>query len=153
MRSLTGETEHVKRHRQLLRKLVSTFRLYHSHIFTDIVFYWNDKKEKRIRPNMDILKPVLLSWILRISQRQSTTDSSLFSRSRQKCAFFQQKILIQWKIRIFWHKRAAEMDSTLNFGLEKVWLKEILSLTQIRSRVKDFGLKSLKRAPGGWKTL
>ena len=41
------------------------------------------------------------------------------------------------------------MDSTLNFGLEKVWLKEILSLTKICARVKDFGLKSLKRAPGG----
>ena len=34
------------------------------------------------------LKPVLLSWILRISQRQSTTDSTVFSRSHQKCTFF-----------------------------------------------------------------
>ena len=33
------------------------------------------------------------------------------------------------------------MDSTQNFGLEKVWLKEILSWAKIPTRVKDFGLK------------
>ena len=33
------------------------------------------------------------------------------------------------------------MDSTQNFSLEKVWLKEILSWTKMPTRVKDFGLK------------
>ena len=60
--------------------------------------------------------------------------------------FFQQKKSNHKKIRIFWGKRAAEMDSTQNFGLEKVWLKEILSWAKIPTRVKDFGLKMQYRS-------
>ena len=73
------------------------------------------------------------------------------TRDRQKCTFFQQKKWNKKKIRIFWGKWAAEMDSTQNFGLEKVWLKEILSWAQIPSRVKDFGLKMQYRSRRSWK--
>ena len=75
------------------------------------------------------------------------------TRDRQKWRFFQQKKRNKNKIRIFWGKRAPEMDSTQNSGLEKVWLKTILSEPQARSRVKDFGLKIQYRSRRSWKTL
>ena len=63
------------------------------------------------------------------------------TRERQECTFFQKKKSNHKKIRIFWGKRAAEMDSTQNFGLEKVWLKEILSWAKMPTRIEYFGLK------------
>ena len=60
---------------------------------------------------------------------------------------FQVVFLEQRKMRIFWAKWAAKMDSTHNFGLEKVWLQEILCGTQTVPSLKDFSRFFQKRSP------
>ena len=120
------------------------------------------------------LKPVLLSWILRISQRQSTTDSSLFSRSRQKCAFFSAENIDSMKNKNFlaqaggWNgfytkfwsrkslvERNSIADSDMLKG-QRFWLKKSKKGSgRLKNTLKSVFhiIKSLKRAPGGWKTL
>ena len=83
-----------------------------------------------------------------------TKTSFLGRQARlEECLSFKSFFMNNGKMRIFWAKRAAKMDSTHNFGLEKVWLQEILCGTQTVPSLKDFSRFFQKRSPVSWKTL
>ena len=124
----------------------------------DVIYIWTPQNSQfsfghRIFKNASFdllffLKPVLLSWILRISQRQSTTDSSLFSRSRQKCAFFSAENIDSMKNKNFLAQAGGWNGFYAPFWSRKSLVERNSIADPITIKGQRFWLKKSKKGSG-----